>query len=506
MQINYYSIIDIGSNTIRLVIYKQKLNGRLHEVENVKAVARLRNYLNSENILSDQGIEVLINTLKSFKEIIKDYKLEDFVCAATATIRQAKNKVAIERIIEEQIGWKIKVISEQEEAFYGYLAVVNSTTIREGIAVDIGGGSTEVIYFKNRKLIKSHSFPFGVLTLKDLFSAENNQVKLRKYLLEQFNKLGWLKNKDLPLIGIGGSARNMVQIDQNMIQYRLAGQHQYKMFDSDIARISNYLSSLSFEELQKVEGLSKERTDTIIPAIEVFHCLYKITNARSFILSRKGLRDGIFYERLIKEAETPLFPDVLANSINDLILDYELNLDEIKHMQLLTRKLFTSLQSKGIGSLTSQDWKLLERGCYVFYLGNYIDSEASAQHTFYLLSNRNIDGLMHIDRLKLALISSFKSKILFKQFLEPYKDLFLKDERIKLRLMGALLKFAYSLDATKRQVVQDISMKIKGKTVIFTIFCNKDFLSEQYQSEKQKKHLEKIIDKDIKLVFVNKIS
>jgi len=505
---NYYSIIDIGSNTMRLVVYSQQKSGRLHEVENVKAVARLRNYLNADNELSELGIEKLIATLKSFKKVVETHELTDFICVATATVRRAVNRETIKTIVHKELGWKMRILSEEEEAYYGYLSVVNSTTITEGITVDIGGGSTEVTYFKNRILHHSHSFSFGALTLSEFFnnnrSKEKNITKLRDFLYEQFYSLGWLQDKQVPLIGIGGSARNMAQIDQNQKKYPLAGLHQYKMNDSDIAGISNYLASLSSDELKKVEGLSSDRADTILPAVILFHCLHLSINADCFILSRKGLRDGVFYEKLSQDTQTNLYPDVLVDSVIELMNEYNLDIGQIEHTKYLTSNLFTALKTEGIGSLTKNDWIILDIACHVYNLGNYIDSESSSQHTFYLLANRTIDGLMHIDRLKLALIASYKNKTIFKQFIRPYKHWFLKTQRKKIRLLGALLKFTYCLDATKRQVVDTLDLKVKKDgTLKLTLYCNDDFNPEQYQAEKQKKHLEKALHKTIELTFVS---
>ncbi|SHN28329.1 exopolyphosphatase [Gracilibacillus kekensis] len=505
MKKQYYAIIDIGSNTMRLVIYLREQGGRLKEVENVKAVARLRTFLDEDNHLNKAGIERLVTTLKSFQDVLEIYPLQEVVCVATATIRQATNKEEIVIQAEKETGMTMRILSDQEEAYYGYLAVVNSTSISTGITVDIGGGSTEVTYFKDRELQHAHSFPFGALTLKEFFTKEiptdDELQKLRIYLTKHFKTLPWLSDKEVPLIAIGGSARNLVQIDQNLKEYPLAGLHQYKMYDTDIKNVSNYLTSLKPEKLSKVEGLSKDRADIIIPAIEVFHSLYQITQADSFILSRKGLRDGVFYEQLSKETGSILFPNVLEDSIQELINDYNLEPKQILHVQYLTRKLFDCLKENGLIHLDKKDWNLLKRASYLCNLGEYIDAESSAQHTFYLLANRTIDGLMHKDRLRLALIASYKNKTVFKQFIKPYKSWFLKDERKRLRHLGALLKFSYCLDATKRQVIKDITCSHKNNKLYLTLHCEGDATPEEYQSEKQKKHVEKAIKKEIELDF-----
>ncbi|WP_173917098.1 exopolyphosphatase [Halobacillus sp. Marseille-Q1614] len=508
MSKRYYAIIDIGSNTMRLVIYLRDKGGRLREVENVKAVARLSTYLQEDRTLSEQGVAKMLTILTSFQHVLDTYQLEETICVATAAIRQAENQEEIIKEVFVQTDFDMRILSEEEEAYYGYLAVVNSTSLEEGVTVDIGGGSTEVTYFKDRRLIHSHSFPFGAITLKQRFftdelPTEKEYEELRQYLKEAFMSLEWLNKKKVPLIGIGGGARNVAQIDQNMKEYPLAGLHQYKMTDSDLAFIKNYLFTLPIDKLQKVEGLSKDRSDIILPAIEVFHSLYETVHADGFILSRKGLRDGVFYEQLTRGMGTHLFPNVLEESVQELVKDYDLNTKQISHVHHLAYKLFNQLYDKGIGDFSKSDWKDIKRASYVYNLGQYIDDESSAQHTFYLLANRTIDGLMHIDRLKLALMASFKNKTIFKQFLRPYKDWWVKSEQKKIRLFGAFIKFCYSLDSTRRSAVKDIRIETDDDTLYMELICSKDYLPEEYQSEKQKKHLEKTLKKRIELSFSN---
>ena len=115
-----YAIVDIGSNTMRLVIYMREKSGRLKEIENVKAVVRLRNYLTEEQVLEDDGVNLLINTLHTFQEVTRHYKLDDVKCVATATIRQAINKEEILERVSKETDFAMRILSEYEEAYYGY--------------------------------------------------------------------------------------------------------------------------------------------------------------------------------------------------------------------------------------------------------------------------------------------------------------------------------------------------------------------------------------------------
>lgn len=509
MSEQHYGIIDIGSNTVRLVIYERSESGRFKEIENIKAVARLRNYLGEDLNLREEGIDHLLSILRSFKKVTDTYDLEQLLAVATATIRQSLNQDTIIKRVKDEIGHEIRILSEEEEAYYGYLAVVNSTALSEGITVDIGGGSTEVTYYKNKEIQHSHSFAFGALTLKEMFVKDDvptpkEMEDVKEYLMDQFKSLSWLEGKRVPVIGIGGSARNMVQIDQSLKSYPLAGLHQYRMFEHDMSFIKSYLLTLSFEKLQKVEGLSKDRADIILPTIEVFHSLYEVTDATSFILSRKGLRDGVFYEQLMEDFNISVFPDVLEESFNELAIDYNIDYKHVHQVTHLAQILFDELQEAEVSHLAREDVTLVKRGAFVFNLGEYIDSESSSQHTFYLLANRTIDGLMHKERLMLALVGSYKSKPIFKQYLHPYKHWFLKEEKKKIKTLGALTKFAYSFDSTRRSVVEDLHVEVKGEDLNIVAFCNQDPMAEEYQVEKQKKHLEKAIKMRVNITFTQK--
>ncbi len=139
----------------------------------------------------------------------------------------------------------------------------------------------------------------------------------------------------------------------------------------------------------------------------------------------------------------------------------------------------------------------------MYDIGKYIDAESSSQHTFYVLANRTIDGISHRERLKLALVSSYKGKSSFRQYVAPFKKWLTKEEQKKVQLLGAVLKIADGLHATKRNVVQHIDMKSDENTVTIKLLCTKTFRPEQYQAEKQKKHLEKVVKK---ILFLNLLS
>ncbi|WP_088014847.1 Ppx/GppA family phosphatase [Gottfriedia acidiceleris] len=500
-----YGIIDIGSNTMRLVIYEQSKNGRIKEVENIKSVARLRKYLNDKEILNNEGKDVLLKTLLMFQDITRYHKIIEVKCVATATIRQAGNQEEIIQLVAEKTDFTLQVLSGYEEAFYGFLAVVNSMPIQEGVTIDIGGGSTEVTYFKNREMIHFHSFPFGVLSLKQDFISSNiptdeEMKELTQFLQKQFRSLDWLVEKQVPIIALGGSARNVAQIHQSLVNYPILGIHQYEMNYEEIDFIKKHLSGLSYDQILRIEGLSKDRADIILPAIEAFKEIYSIVHAKGFLLSSKGLRDGFFMEELVLKGEI-LLPNIVDKSFSDLEKDYEINLNHVNHMKILINQLVEQINLYKLNQIMPEDSLDLNLAARVFNIGKYIDEDSSSQHTFYLLANRTIEGLGHKNRIKIALIASYKNKNSFKQFIKPFLEWFTSDELKKIRFLGILLKFVNSLNASKREAVKNIEFKVSGEDIIVQFKCIEDSTVEEIEAEKHKKQLEKIFNKTIHINF-----
>lgn len=501
-----YGIIDIGSNTMRLVIYKRDTNGRLKEIENVKMVVRLREDLTLEGNLSESGITKLINILLSFQEVTRHHKIKEVKCVATATIRQANNQEEILEEVSNKTDFSMRILSEYEEAYYGNLAIIHSFSIDEAITIDIGGGSTEITYFKNREMQDYHSFPFGVLSLKKQFVSGDiptveEKEQISAFIKRNFESLNWLHNKRVPVIAIGGSARNMAQIHQGICKYPLKDIHQYQMNLADIHELNHYLSNLSCMQLLKVDGLSNDRADIIIPGIEVFESLVVITEAPVFLVSKKGLRDGIFCQDLMRLSGGKTFQNVIEQSLFELAQDFKVNQNFAGQLSKISASIFIDLKNSGLVDFSEEDLFYLMKGASIYNFGEIISFEARSEHTFFLLTNRMIDGMNHKERIKLALIASYKNKDLFVQLVDPFQKWFSKAEQKKMRILGSILKLAWSLNSTKRNIVEEIAMTAEPDQIHLEVTCEKGWKLEEYQANQQKKFLEKLLKRRIFISF-----
>ncbi|WP_203362154.1 Ppx/GppA family phosphatase [Bacillus sp. REN10] len=502
---NKFSIIDIGSNTVRLVIYYISDSG-FEELENVKAPIRLGRYLDANKWMSGEGIQALKDVLHSFKEILDSYDVGEVDCTATAAVRQASNREAVLKEIKEETGFHIRILSGKEEAYYGFMAVTQTVDLDCGLTIDIGGASTEITYFENRQLIESHSFPFGAVTLKEQFlkgsgMSEREQAEISSYIKDQFARFSWIQNKEGSIVSIGGSGRNLANVDQIKRKYPSLGVHGYKMPIETIAELRNELSNMSYEELEKVDGLSRERADLILPALEVFYQLLLHAQSKQMIVSSRGLRDGVIMEKLLKnKARTKL--EVKEQGTNRLLHSYQTNEYSSQQMAMLAQQLIQQMKEKKVLHINKEDEFIVRQAALLFYVGEYISSSSKGLNTFYLLTNSIFDGYSHKEKVKISVVASFTNNSAFKQNIEPYRKWFTKEELQQMREWGALLKLCYSLNSTKRNVVKSVQLCQKNGTMELVALCNKNYLAEKYQSEKQKRHLEKALQLPIQLIFI----
>lgn len=501
------AIIDIGSNTIRLVLYHYDQVEGLREFGNIKTVARLRTYLLPSGEMSEEGIQLLADTLASFKLILADYHVTDIKAAATAAVRQATNNEMIIARMKQETGISIDILSEKEEAYYGFVAVAHSMDTPSAVTVDIGGGSTEITLFKNKKLLKSFSFPFGTVSLKQnyvqgtIINQEERQA-LRAFVEEQFATLSWIQGVGLPVIAIGGSARNVAQIHQQKVSYPISGMHQYEMSKQDLLELREELGQKTFEELKQLDGLSTDRADIIVPALEVFTTLMDVVATDSFQLSKKGLREGLIISRVL-QGDSKAFDkyNVFEENSRRLSLEYGRSEEEANILVYLSSQFYRECCDMELFTFCEADFQLIKKAAKVYAIGEYIEVDSASQHTFYLLANQSIAGMNHADRVKLALLASYKNRDYFNRFSMPFESWYSKEELKKLRDFGALLKFIYGLNVSKRNIVSKIVLEHEGEGLRLEVTTTERAIAEAYQVERQKKHIERVFKKDLHIVF-----
>ncbi|MED4906744.1 Ppx/GppA phosphatase family protein [Brevibacillus centrosporus] len=468
-----FGVIDLGSNTARLVVYEQDSQGLVTEVDNIKRGLRLSNHVQNGR-MDEEGITKTIDCMRQFKDLLEARNIRDIIAVATAAVRQSDNGSELIDRISKETGISVRVLGGEDEARYGYLAVVNSMSIDEGITIDIGGGSTEVTFFSNRELLASHSFPFGIVSLTRMFfhsevPTAEELSSLEHFLSTAISSCPWLRNRHCPVIAIGGTARNLAKIQQRAVQYSMDSFHHYPLDTEQVAGILEQLSLLSLEERRQVPGISKDRADVILAGIMVFESLLRHAGSPELIVSSKGLRDGILSEAVFGTAAPTSIRVVHERSIDQFMNRYQVNKPHAIHVSKLSLSLFDQLQMFGHHTYGQGERDLLEAAALLHDVGRTINVHEASEHTFYLLSHVLLAGYTHRERLLIAMIASFKSNKLLQSQLAKHTDIVSKTDKSLVEKLGHLVLLARMLDRSMSQAIHTI--RLTDDDGPFTLLC-----------------------------------
>ena len=298
-------IIDLGSNTARLVIAEMFADGHYMVVNELKESVRLGQDMDRDGFLKPQRIAETIKTLKMFKRLCDASGVERIIAVGTAAVRRAKNQRSFLDEIQVSCNITIRVLSEEEEALLVYRGVINSMDIPKGLILEIGGGSTKIIYYNRRNLLNYSFLPFGAVTLTDLFVSDPTPQEAAKHVeeffTEQLKKLPWLSDIDpeTQMIGVGGSFRNLFKISKLVRKYPLDTAHNYKMATEDFVGIYDMLKALDVDKRKKIKGLSPNRADIMPAAMAIVKSFVSYMNIQNFIIGGNGLGKSTLLKTLV---------------------------------------------------------------------------------------------------------------------------------------------------------------------------------------------------------------
>ncbi|MDI3257515.1 MAG: exopolyphosphatase [Kyrpidia sp.] len=457
------AVVDLGSNSVRLVIYQQGPQGTLREVDNLKQTVRLSSHLTADNAIAEQGIRLTVRVLGQFKQLCEAYGVTETIGVATQAVRMAVNRDELLKRIFEETGIPFRVITGEEEARYGYLAVVNSIPAEDGVTVDVGGGSTEITYFRRRRLVACASIPYGAVSLTREFirndPPSSKELKaMERAIRARLDQYPWLEGLRRPVIGMGGTARAIARIHQRRRRYPLHLLHGYEMWPTEVTAILDMVRSMPVTKRNIINGLSADRADIVVAGTAMLDQILKRADATQFVISNKGLRDGILMEQVLKARREDLLPDILMHSIESIHDHFRLNRKHAIHVWNLAGQLLSGMIRHGWLTAGDEVRRWLQVAALLHDIGRTVSIYNTSKHTFYLLLQIPLFGVSHRDRIHAAAVASFKSTKQIQALLANYQE-FLGDEDLPvIAQMGVLLRLVRALDRTETGAVKRLEL------------------------------------------------
>ena len=421
------AIIDIGSNSARLVIFEKTSRYGFHLICEQKSKVRIgEGAYEKEGYLQPVGIKRAYLTLKSFLYTIDKYQANKTLCVATSALRDAPNSKEFVQWIKKELGLSIKIINGHKEAKYGGIAAVNLLPISEGISIDIGGGSSDMTLIKNGHIVDTYSLNLGTVRLKELFFDKGSPSviidKAKAYIQHELNQLPKHFTHTLA-IGIGGTARTLSKGIMKQVAYPLDKLHA---FSYTIEEHKAYLDAIPLSSAKNLKkfGLKKNRYDTIREGTLIFNEILSHIGTKTVISSAVGVREGVFLEQLLRD-DNLKFPVKINPSIVSI-------LDRFKPLAIIEKKRKTKLKlasnlynvlQKEIRDEKQYEEELLW-ALKLSSIGQTLTVYRSHQHAFYIAMQELNYGFTHEQILLISsLLRMFGKELLNKPLFEHYKPL-----------------------------------------------------------------------------------
>ncbi|NQV98665.1 MAG: Ppx/GppA family phosphatase [Rhodospirillales bacterium] len=284
------AVVDIGSNTIRLVVYDTP-NRLPIPIFNEKSSCQLGAGLALTGRLNPEGVECAVHSLKRFIRLTEAMGVERMDLVATAAVRDASDGPDFVKRIEGSLGVTIQIPSGPEEAQLAALGLLSGIPNADGVLVDMGGGSVDVVELNAGNFGRTVSLPFGHLRLPE--AAQGDIFKAREIVDVELENLQWLhEGAGRTLYAIGGSWRTLGRLFIEQMDYPLHVIDEYTLASDDARRLCQLVANLSKESIKEISGVAKGRAKSLPYAAMVLGTMIAKTKARQVVFSGFSMREG----------------------------------------------------------------------------------------------------------------------------------------------------------------------------------------------------------------------
>ncbi len=295
-----YGLIDIGSNTMRAVVYQINPDNSFKIVVNEKEFAEILSYI-EDGVLTQEGIMRLCSVLKRMKSMCDSTECDGFSCFATASLRSISNQTQVLVDVKKATGIDIRLLSGCEEAYYDYIGLQSCISDEQAVGFDLGGGSAQVFYYDDYGLVTSTSQEIGALAMynkfvKGLFPNSKQRAKITKYVQEQLEGTIDFSKKDFTRIyGMGGTARALAKVHKHILG-RDGETRGYTMTLEEIEELDRAISMLGMDGIKILNRVIPERLVTFVPGLLVIKGIMNFVGAKELSIVVNGVRDGYVIE------------------------------------------------------------------------------------------------------------------------------------------------------------------------------------------------------------------
>ncbi|HEX4952568.1 MAG TPA: Ppx/GppA phosphatase family protein [Thermoanaerobaculia bacterium] len=476
-------LVDLGSNNARLVVYEYQPGAWFRLVDDISEPIRLGEGLGTTGRLTTGAIARGLAALDLFSDYAAAARLDELLILGTSALRDAGN-AELFTSAAQPLGFTIRVLSGEEEAQLGVLAVANGFAVEDAWVMDLGGGSAQISRMKKRRYARGEAYPLGAVRLTESFLASDPPRRSQvKELEERVGKFlapvaRALAKDDLPWIAMGGTIRNLAEAVQEATAYPLSLLHGYFLRREHLDGLIERMQAVKSAERSRIAGINPDRADVILAGALVYRWLLAASGREGLTVSGHGMREGAFYQRFLPAPHR--LAEVRRFSIANLTARFGLATAHTAHVRRLARQLFDGLAP--LHGLSAAEADLLDAAASLHDVGITVNYYRHHRHGSYILEAESLPGLSHREHALLIELVRLHHKGLprldrFRQLLRP------GDKELLLRLTTCL-RLAEALERSRAQRIERVEVQPGDRVIRLGLVSAEEPAVEAWEAAK----------------------
>lgn len=494
--------IDVGSNSIRLLVADWDPRAGLSVVDEVKDQPRLAQGLVTTGRLDEAAVERALAALDRMGAVARSRGVHRLVAVATSAVREAENGEEFARLARARLGVPLRIIDADTEARLSYRSVAHHFRLEHArtMVADIGGGSLELVGAVRGVLELAQSLPLGAVRLTEKHLTGRRKTRkeiqsLRRKVRRQLKRAAdWRQWRGAQVVGSGGSFTNLGRIAAARRGLPTTTIHGVHVTTAEVEHLLDWLGTLSPEGRRQVPGLNPQRADIILAGLAVTAELLDLLDAPELVVSAFGLREGVLLEMVGQDAPPPEDPMRLAREFAERC---QCDMRHVEQVRRLALQLFDRL-GPALGA-SREERPLLEAAALLHDVGQLVSYRKRHRHSH--------DLIMHADRLSLsarerplvALVARFHRKEEPSRKVPEYASLQYEDRAV-VRRLAALLRVADGLDRGYTSVVDRVRTRLTTDRLRITLSPrtpDADLSLERWGAERRTRLLARLLRREV---------
>ncbi len=457
------AVIDIGSNSIRLVVY-EGLSRSPTPLFQEKAMCGLGRFLNSTRRLNTETVPFALASLTRFAKLasICGVKERDIHPFATAAVRWAEDGEEFMERAEKACGVPIRIVGNAEEAQLAATGIKAGFLLPSGVVGDLGGGSLELVRLRNSAVEETVSLPLGGLALLDRTKGERSRAI--PIIAEALAPLKWLNEaREKPFYAVGGTWRTLAKLYMEQTGYPLTAIHGYSLDARKALQVSARYANMSAAALKRMPGMAAGRDETLPYGALLLNAIVRLAQPSEVIFSAFGVREGIMYE-LLSEADRE--KDPLLTACEDIA---QLRARSRTHAKELIRWTDALFRSPGPVE-TFEELRLRQAACLLSDMAWRGHPDYRGEQSAVLVAQSAIVGVDHPGRAFLSLCVYHRYERRFSgELLPKLSELITRQERKRALIVGHAVRLAHTLSAGMAGVLPQTRLEYEGGKLVLRI-------------------------------------